>query len=309
MKKLSNLLLLLAFVSPVTFAADATPTADAKAPASKAHILTRAEFDTLLAKPEQLVVIDVRRPDELTDKGGFPVYLSIQAKDLEKSLAYIPKDRKIVTVSNHAGRAGKAADLLTDKGFKVIGAIGVETYASEGGTLTKITPPPAKAADAVGNSAVAAALIVYRSRHRIFMKTKHKIVGLLGLAVFFSASVPAIAHHAFSAEFDAKQPIEIKGVVTKLELVNPHSWLYLDVKNADGTVSNWGFEFGAPFSLKEKGVTKATLAAGTPITINGFRSKSGKDYGYAVTTTLADGRSFQTGGAQDAPTAPTPAAQ
>lgn len=143
---------------------------------------------------------------------------------------------------------------------------------------------------------------------KTYMKPKHKLLAAFALAGVFAGGAPAIAHHAFSAEFDAKQPIEIKGVVTKLELVNPHSWLYLDVKNADGTVSNWGFEFGAPFSLKEKGITKATLAAGTPVTINGFRSKSGKDFGYAVTTTLADGRSFQTGGAQDAPTA-QPAAQ
>ncbi|HEY3301111.1 MAG TPA: DUF6152 family protein [Methylophilaceae bacterium] len=135
------------------------------------------------------------------------------------------------------------------------------------------------------------------------MKVKHKLLAAFAFAGIFAGAAPAIAHHAFSAEFDAKQPIEIKGVVTKLELVNPHSWLYLDVKNPDGTVSNWGFEFGAPFSLKEKGVNKTTLAAGTPITINGYRSKSGKDFGYAVTTTLADGRSFQTGGAQDAPTA------
>ena len=135
------------------------------------------------------------------------------------------------------------------------------------------------------------------------MNTKHKLLTAVAFAGIFAGAAPAIAHHAFSAEFDAKQPIEIKGVVTKLELVNPHSWLYLDVKNPDGTVSNWGFEFGAPFSLKEKGVNKTTLAAGTSITINGYRSKSGKDFGYAVTTTLADGRSFQTGGAQDAPTA------
>ena len=78
----------------------------AAAPAKKfkASVLTRAQFDALLAKPEQLLIIDVRRPDELTAKGGFPVYLSIQAKQLEKSLAFIPKDRTIVTVSNHAAR-------------------------------------------------------------------------------------------------------------------------------------------------------------------------------------------------------------
>lgn len=133
------------------------------------------------------------------------------------------------------------------------------------------------------------------------MNMKYKRKSGLALLALLAASIPALAHHAFSAEFDGKQPIEVKGVVTKFELVNPHSWLYLDVKGPDGTVTNWGFEFGAPFSLREKGLTKSTLTAGSEITIKGFRSKSGKPYGYAVTTTLADGRSIQTGGAQDAP--------
>jgi len=135
------------------------------------------------------------------------------------------------------------------------------------------------------------------------MKTTQKLIVGAVFSALAAISLPAFAHHAFSAEFDGDKPVEVKGVVTKLELTNPHSWLYLDVKNADGTVSNWGFEFGAPFSLKEKGVTKATFAAGTEVTVQGFRSKSGKDFGYAVTTSLADGRSFKTGGAQDAPTA------
>jgi rhodanese-related sulfurtransferase len=108
----------------------------------KSPLLNRAQVDALLAKPEELLIIDVRRPDELANKGGFPVYLSIPAKELEKSLAYIPRDRTIVTVSNHAGRAGPAADLLTAKGFKVAGAIGADGYAEEGGTLVKIAPPP-----------------------------------------------------------------------------------------------------------------------------------------------------------------------
>lgn len=118
---------------------------------SKARILSRAGLDALLAKPEQLVIVDVRRPDELTSVGGFPVYLSIQNGDLEKSLAFIPKDRTVVTVSNNAGRAGRAADLLAAKGFKVAGAIGAKKYEAEGGKLAKIAPP-AKSAPAVAAS-------------------------------------------------------------------------------------------------------------------------------------------------------------
>ena len=126
-------------ILPLAVAEDAP-----KAPAFKAHALTRSELDTLLATPGKVLILDVRRPDEVTSVGGFPVYLSIQLADLEKSLAFIPRDRQIVTVSNHAARAGKAADLLTSKGFKVAGAVGAQTYEADGGTLTHITPPPPK---------------------------------------------------------------------------------------------------------------------------------------------------------------------
>jgi len=125
----------------------ATPqAAAAKAPAFKAHVLTNSEFDALLAKPDQLLIIDVRRPDELTKIGGFPVYLSIQPAELESKLAWIPKDRTIVTVSNHAARSGKVADVLASKGFKVAGTIGAQNYEADGGKLTRIAPPPAKPA-------------------------------------------------------------------------------------------------------------------------------------------------------------------
>jgi rhodanese-related sulfurtransferase len=125
-----------------------TPAQPAAQPwAYKTQQLDRAKIDALLAKPEKLVIIDVRRPDEITAIGGFPVYLSIQIGDIEKSLAYIPKDRTIATVSIRAHRAGAAGDILTSHGFKVAGAIGVKDYEDQGGKLTKIAPPPPKAAD------------------------------------------------------------------------------------------------------------------------------------------------------------------
>lgn len=133
------------------------------------------------------------------------------------------------------------------------------------------------------------------------MTMQSGLAGALVLSCGLGIALPAQAHHAFSAEFDAEQPIELSGTVTKLELVNPHSWLYLDVKQPDGQVANWGFEFGAPFSLKEKGVTKATLPVGSTVSVQGFRAKNGKNFGYAVTTVLSDGRAVKTGGAQDAP--------
>ena len=120
--------------------------ADPPAYTAKSPKLDRAQIDALLAKPEKLVVIDVRRPDELTNIGGFPAYLSIQFKELEKNLAFIPKDRTVVTVSNHAGRAGASADLLASKGYKVAGAIGVEDYEAQGGTLIKVAAPAPAAA-------------------------------------------------------------------------------------------------------------------------------------------------------------------
>jgi rhodanese-related sulfurtransferase len=130
--------------APIGFAQQAAPTAN-KEPSFKTHILSRPELDALLKHPENILLIDVRRPDELTAIGGFPVYLSIQINDLESRLSWIPKDRQIVTVSNHAARAGKAGDLLTAKGYRVAGAVGVQLYEKDGGVLTKIAPPPPKA--------------------------------------------------------------------------------------------------------------------------------------------------------------------
>jgi rhodanese-related sulfurtransferase len=124
----------------ITFLAAAAALAQSGTPA-KAKTLTRAELDQLLATPDKVLLIDVRRPDEISTNGGFPVYLSIQIGDLEKHLDAIPKDRIIVTVSNHAARGGKAADLLASHGFNVAGAVGAETYEKEGGTLTRIEPP------------------------------------------------------------------------------------------------------------------------------------------------------------------------
>lgn len=129
--------------------------------------------------------------------------------------------------------------------------------------------------------------------------TRRALVCVSLLALF--ASQPASAHHAFAAEYDGNQPITVTGTVTKAQWVNPHSWLYVDVKDASGKVTNWGWEFGAPFSLREKGLTKTTLPIGAVVTLQGFRAKSGQGYAYASTLTLANGQVFQTGGAGDAP--------
>jgi hypothetical protein len=108
---------------------------------------------------------------------------------------------------------------------------------------------------------------------------------------------PARAHHGFDSTFDSKRPLVLKGVLTKVELMNPHSWFWLDVKNSDGTVVNWGFEGGSPNSLFRHGVTKNSLPVGTEIIVNGFQAKSGENKGVAATMTFADGRKLFLGGA------------
>ena len=136
--------------STVKAAAGTTTAHAAPVYKGRAPKLSREALDKYLSTPDKVVLIDLRRPDELIAIGGFPVYLSIQSKELEKSLAFIPRDRDIITVSNHAGRAGAGANLLLDKGFHVVGAVGVEDYEAEGGKLVKITAPAPSQAVAIG---------------------------------------------------------------------------------------------------------------------------------------------------------------
>jgi len=156
---LKKLVLMTLLTTAAAFAQDAArPAAGAngarpqRAPV-RAKTLTNAEFDGYLAHPEQVLLLDVRRPDEVSTIGGFPVYLSVQIKDLKAHLSEIPRDRPIITVSNHAARAGSAADTLSDAGFKVIGAVGADTYQKDGGKLAvKIPVPPPAPAGAQGQA-------------------------------------------------------------------------------------------------------------------------------------------------------------
>lgn len=143
-------LLLVALGSAIGVAASAQAPSAPTAPTAQAKSakLDRAAVDALLARPGTVLFVDVRRPDELTTKGGFPVYLSVQSADLEKYLDLIPRERTVVTVSNHAARALKAADLLAAHGFHVAGAVGVENYEAEGGSLLRVAAPTPKAASA-----------------------------------------------------------------------------------------------------------------------------------------------------------------
>lgn len=109
------------------------------------------------------------------------------------------------------------------------------------------------------------------------------------------------AHHSFSSEFDGTRPVVVEGRITKVRIVNPHAWLYLDVVGSDGKTTNWGFEFGSPIVLNTKGLHRADLPVGSKIKIAGFRSRNTGPYGYAQSAELADGRTFNIGSAPDAP--------
>jgi hypothetical protein len=104
------------------------------------------------------------------------------------------------------------------------------------------------------------------------------------------AIAPLAAHHAFSAEFDADKPVKLKGKVTKVELINPHSWIHLDVIGADGKVQNWMVEGGSPNALVRRGITKDSLPIGTDISVDGYQAKDGTFKANGRDVTFADGR-------------------
>lgn len=118
--------------------------------------LDRAQIDALLAQPDKVLIVDVRRAEEISSLGGFPVFISVQNADLARLLAYIPRDRVIITVSNHAHRAASAGEILASKGFHVAGAAGALDYEAQGGVLVgkSAAAATAKAADG-GNAAPA----------------------------------------------------------------------------------------------------------------------------------------------------------
>lgn len=104
------------------------------------------------------------------------------------------------------------------------------------------------------------------------------------------AAVPMWAHHAFAAEFDAKKPVKLEGTVTKMEWINPHAWIHVDVKNPDGTTTNWMVEGGTPNTLLRRGFTKDSLQAGTTVIVDGYQAKDGSNRANGRDITFADGR-------------------
>ena len=124
-----------------------------------------------------------------------------------------------------------------------------------------------------------------------------KILGVVAAAALLvtAAAVPVLAHHSFAAEFDAKKPVTLQGVVTKMEWINPHSWIHIDVKKADGTVEKWMVEGGAPNALLRRGWNKQSLPPGTEIKVEGFQAKDGALRANGRDITFPDGKKLFVG--------------
>ena len=121
-------------------------------------------------------------------------------------------------------------------------------------------------------------------------------VFLFLLAGLLLAAAPLAAHHAFAAAFDENRPINLQGKVTRVELVNPHAWIWIDVKGSDGKVVNWGIEGGPPTNLFRNGITKTTLPVGSEIKVFAYQAKSGESKCVGVFVEYLDGRKVFMGG-------------
>jgi hypothetical protein len=122
------------------------------------------------------------------------------------------------------------------------------------------------------------------------------LLPLLLLLAALEAASPAVAHHSFAAEFDLAQPLKLRGVVTKVEFMNPHSWIYINVKKDDGTLEEWAVEGGTANTLFRMGVNKNSLAVGTEIIVDGYRARDGAMRANGRDITLPNGSKLFLGG-------------
>jgi hypothetical protein len=116
------------------------------------------------------------------------------------------------------------------------------------------------------------------------------------------AGIPAWGHHAFAAEFDSKKPVKLRGTVTKMEWINPHTWMHVDVKKDDGSIEEWMVEAGTPNTLLRRGFTRDSLKPGTEVVVDGYQSKDGSLRANGRDVTLPNGQVLFLGsGSADAP--------
>ena len=124
------------------------------------------------------------------------------------------------------------------------------------------------------------------------MRAKN-ILSVAGVAALLTlAATPGWAHHSFAAEFDARQPVNFTGTVTRMQWTNPHVWIHVDVTQPDGAVEKWAIEAGTPNVLFRRGFTKESLAAGTEIIVDGYRAKDGSRRANGRNITFTDGRTL-----------------
>ncbi len=126
-----------------------------------------------------------------------------------------------------------------------------------------------------------------------------KFAVLIAAAGMLASAVPVFAHHSFAAEYDASKPVELHGVVSKMEWTNPHARIYLDVKDANGKVTTWNLELASPNVLARNGWTRHSLKEGDVVTVQGSRAKDGDNLANARSVVLADGRKVFAGSASD----------
>ena len=121
------------------------------------------------------------------------------------------------------------------------------------------------------------------------MSMRSSLVVAAAALVMLAAGAPLVAHHAFSAEFDSTRPVTLKGKVTKMEWINSHAWLHMDVRSQDGKVISWAVEGGAPNALLRRGWNRTSVPPGTEIVVEGYRAKDGSNRANGRDVTLANG--------------------